>query len=245
MLDKPRVLVLTGMTDNTDVVLNEPVKMTPVYNATLASKEMYARSHGYDFMSLRSFGTDEHNLLGHVENKVVDETTIRGTGLLRVLRTFQMVNFYDYVMWIDGDSLITNKNYSIEDFGMTDDEVFCASYDWEWDKSFSTGNFIIKNNKRFNEFANIFCALAKNYNFPHEQAILNYMSKINSIGCLFRILEHKYLGAAPSTEMYFELCNVNRKVPHPWNSDSFLIHLTGVCNQSRLNILETHFKSFI
>jgi hypothetical protein len=241
VIHKKRVLVLTGMTDNVDVVLNEPVKMTPVYDATLSSKERYARRHSYDFMSLRSFGNDSEGLLG---DEITDETTIRGTGFLRVLRAFQMLNFYDYVMWIDGDSLITNDNYTIEDFEMGD-KVFCASYDWEWKRSFSTGNFIMQKNEHTQILMQHFFAIARNKNCPHEQAALNYIHRAKETSHLFKVHEHRYLGAIPSNEIHLECCNTDRTVLYPWNSDCFLVHLTGLDNQSRMNILNTHFKSYM
>lgn len=242
MASKKRVLVLTGMTDDVDVVLNEPVKMSTVYNATLPSKERYARKHGYDFMSLRSFGSDE---TGIFRGQVKDETVIKGTYFLRALRTFQMLAFYDFVMWIDGDSLITNDNYTIEDFGMVD-EVVCASYDWEWKKTFSTGNFIVQKNKNTQSLLEQFFTLASNYDFPHEQAVLNHIHRSNSsMSHLFKVHEHRYLGAIPSKEIHRECCNAERTVLYPWTSDCFLIHLTGLDNQSRMNILNKYFANQI
>ena len=100
-----RVLVLTGTTD----ILRQPNEtdntMEEVFDLTLPSKQRYVKKYGYDLLSLRSFGKDRQNRF-----------TESDIGFLRVLRAFELLENYDIVMWIDADSIITNHNFSIDDF---------------------------------------------------------------------------------------------------------------------------------
>ena len=55
-----RVLLITG---TTDIVRNpEDLSMTEVFDLTLPSKQRYAKKHGYDLLSLRSFGEDKNKV---------------------------------------------------------------------------------------------------------------------------------------------------------------------------------------
>ena len=77
-----RVLVLTGTTD----ILRQPNEtdctMEEVFDLTLPSKQRYVKKHGYDLLSLRSFGKDKQNRFTEFD-----------LGFLRVLRTFEMLEY--------------------------------------------------------------------------------------------------------------------------------------------------------
>ena len=152
-----RVLIITGTTDMGKGLLPgwpsaEDRTMEDVFDLTLPSKQRYCKKHGYDLLSLRSFGTDKKNRFK--DNDI---------GALRVLRTIEISEYYDVVMWIDADSIITNDNLTIEDFPLDDNCCFYASWDWNGKSSMSTGNFIIKPNKHLEYFETIFCKIRHNY----------------------------------------------------------------------------------
>ena len=135
-----RVLLLTGTTD----ILRSPNEtdntMEEVFDLTLPSKQRYAKKYGYDLLSLRSFGSDKQNIFKD-----------KHLGFLRALRAFEMLEHYNIVMWIDADSIITNDNFSINDFQIDENHSFYASWDWNnVGHSFSTGNFIIHKTKNTN-----------------------------------------------------------------------------------------------
>jgi len=228
-----RTLILTGYTDFTRPVDSIDNTMEEVFDLTLPSKIKYAKKHGYDFLAMRSFGSDK-------TNKYKD-TDI---GFLRVLRTFEMLDYYDRVMWIDADSLITNLNYKIEDFLFSENYVFYASYDWLGTNSLSAGNFIIQTNEYTKDFLKYFYDFSKNFN--EEQTTLNamYFNPFNK--SYIKILEHKFLGSVPSIEDYTPQVWGKRPSPTcPWTPESFLVHLTGIGNTDRLNILSKTYKDYI
>jgi hypothetical protein len=228
-----RTLILTGYTDFIRPVDSIDNTMEEVFDLTLPSKIQYAKKHGYDFLAMRSFGSDK-------TNKYKD-TDI---GFLRAMRTFEMLDYYDTVMWIDADSLITNLNYKIEDFLFPENYVFYASYDWLGTSTLSGGNFVIQNNEYTKDFLKDFYDFSKHYN--EEQTTLNsmYFNLINKN--YIKILEHKFLGSVPSIEDYTpSVWGKRPSPPHPWTPESFLVHLTGIGNKDRLNILSTIYKGYL
>jgi hypothetical protein len=234
-----RVLVMTGMSDiNQDV--HDPNRTdntyADVHNLTLNSKERYARKHGYDFLSVRSFGSDH---LGRFSPSEI--------GQMRAYRAFRLLEEYDVVMWIDADSIITCDDYSLEDFGIDENHSFYASYDWSWKQSFSTGNFILNKTDRSELLFKTYYDNAKQ--FPEEQMALNgiYRSDANGLRSTMKILDHKFLGSIPSVEMYHSVGTWQGRanIPWPWNEGDFLLHVTGVQNKHRIAVLKKYFERYL
>jgi hypothetical protein len=229
---KNRVLIITGASS-----INRPPEETDntieeVLDATLPSKQRYAKKHGYDLLSIRSFGIDKK--YGFKDTEI---------GFLRAVRAFEMLEYYDTVMWIDADSIITNDNYTIEDFQLNEDCTFYASYDWIGRSTFSTGNFIIHNTKQTNEFLNMFYAVAKQ--FPTEQDALNAIHHGTNLNSAIKVLEHNFLNAVPSAIMDTTCWTGRRPIFAPWNENAFLAHLTGVSNRNRIEILNKHLNKYL
>jgi hypothetical protein len=215
-----RTLILTG----------SDAKMMDVLNLTLPSKQDYCKRHNYDLLSLRSFSADPQC-----------NFTSKHVGFLRALTAFKQLRYYDNVMWVDADSIITNTEYKIEDF-ILNDACFIASYDWMHYNSFSTGNFIIRKTSStqslFNRFLNV--SQFRLNDIMAEQGTLNQIYReSNEYKEMFNILPHKFLGAVPnivhSTDTWSndKRCNII----DPWTPDCFLAHLTGMTAEERVNIL--------
>jgi hypothetical protein len=224
-----RVLLLTGYTDDIRPDGCTDAYMQEVFDLTLPSKNKYVKYNNYDLMSLRSFGKDPRNVFSD-----------KHIGQLRFIRAMEMLISYDAVMWIDADSLITNYSYRLEDF-MDDNTTFVASYDWMWKESFSTGNFIVQKTNNTDNLLELFYRIGPS--FSSEQETLNIIDKNFSIGT--KSLEHKYLGSTPSKQQYAQGWETRSEPVGVWNSESFLLHITGVGNARRIDILNTHFKNFL
>jgi len=231
MMNDKRVLLLTGYTDLNPI--SDDNTMKEVYDLTLPSKQRYADRHGYDLLSMRSFGIDKNNRF--------QKTDI---GFLRADMAFEMLQYYDIVMWIDADSIITNLNYSIDDFLIEPEICFYASYDWNAKLTFSTGNFIIKRTTNTQKFISLFYELCQY--FPQEQDTLNAIYFKTQFQSIMKILEHKFLGAIPSIDMLGQqLWRDRMPIVSPWTSDCFLSHLTGISNKDRINILNKFYKDYL
>jgi hypothetical protein len=235
-----KVLILTGSDSN----------MHNVLDLTLPSKEKYAQKHGYDFIVKRSFD---------------EEITKYGLGLgfARAIMAFNYLEKYDIVMWVDGDSIITNDSFNIEQF-IDDSHCFYASYDWLCNKnsrfnrySFSTGNFIIKKDENTSKLFDSFLHYAQNvfkYEVMAEQGTLNFIYENTELRNLFLILDHKYLGAVPTCVGKVNNWNNHPErfgddatypIEYPWNSECFLAHLTGCSNEGRIQLLINDFAEYL
>ena len=188
-------------------------------------------------LALRSFGSDSTKIFDDIE-----------LGFLRELRTFEMLSHYDIVMWIDADSIITNDNYSINDFQLDEDHCFYASWDWNGKYTFSTGNFIIQKcnstNDMFNKFLQVGKHVKDTNQWGWEQTTMNIIYRQTDLGNHIKVMDHKYLGAIPGIEMYPGTSWSKDRMPprFPWNEDAFICHITGLVNATRVHILKTHFN---
>jgi len=236
---KKRVLILTGTTE--DIVLHKNLndnKMQEVFELTLPSKQKYAMKYGYDLLTMRSFGNDDRNNFKDIQ-----------LGCLRLYRTFQMLENYDVVMWLDADAIVTNNKYSIEDF-LTEDKAFYASYDWVWKESFSTGNIIIQRTKQTNELFHMFLKIGKQVadHVMSEQLAMNWIHKNTPLSNTFKIMEHKFLNGVPEFLVEtptWKADNNRTGIISPWNEDCFLAHLTGCTNYDRISVLNNKFSNFL
>ena len=234
-----RTLVITGCESS----------MWNVLDLTLNSKYKWCQKHGYDILVKRTWPAKPS--LGYVE----DNKTLNYLGCLRVVACFEQLRYYDNVMWLDGDSIITNQNYKIEDF-INNECCFFASYNWPNPEApggaFTTGNFIIKqSNKADVELLyNLFLKVSKNFlsHILQELITLNTIYSNSDYSRMFKILPHKYLNACPEllrkTNTWSS--DINRgKIFGPWNPECFLAHLTGCTSDERIEMLKTHFNSYL
>jgi hypothetical protein len=229
-----KVLIITGTTDIITDHTSGELPFQVVANTTFSSKLNYANKHGYDFLSLNGFGTDKSGKYNPTE-----------IGYLRILRVFNNIENYDYIMWIDADALITNPNMTIEDFQI-DHSIFYCSYDWSGYYSLNTGNFILKNTPQTKLFIDAFYKISKNYNMPEEQATINAMYSIPNLKPAIKVLEHKFLNAVPSVDIVKKDIWGNKPSPPcPWKPGDFLVHATGLPNSVRVRIFNECFKNYI
>lgn len=225
-----RVLILTGASDI--LYPNESPSYVELSDKTLASKERYAKKHGYDIMTLRSFGSDFK--FGFSDTNV---------GHLRAIRAFESLEYYDIVMWVDADAVITNENLAISEFPIQEDVIFYASYDWMGRGSFSTGNFILQRTNQINEFFNVFLQISKQTN--DEQHAFNIMYAQTPLRSIMRVLDWGYLNAVPSQVMESSCWRDRQRISYSWKPGDFLAHLTGITIPDRFDILEKHFKEYL
>jgi len=233
-----RILLVSGATEL--YPNNGDASIMSVLDISMKSKQKYAQKHNYDLICMRSFGSDF--------SERYKDTDI---GFLRVLRVFDFLDHYDIVMWIDADALITNDCFKIEDFQLTPECVFYASADWNNNTTLNTGNFIIQKTENLNIFKDAFFNASKH--FVNEQDTLNFLFYRTQFKSLIKMLHHKYLNSALDNSISIPLLQPSDQIGwssgrpnviNPWNKDCFLVHLTGMSNINRLNIIDKIFKEF-
>lgn len=233
-----RILLVTGAIDLS--ASSKEDSIMSVLDISMKSKQKYAQKHNYDLICMRSFGSDSS---GRYKDSDI--------GFLRVLRVFDFLDHYDIVMWIDADAIITNDCFKIEDFQLTPECVFYASADWNNNTILNTGNFIIQKTENLKFFKQAFFEASKQ--FQQEQDTINFLFHRTQFKSLIKILHHKYLNSAVDNKISIPLLQPSDQigwaksrpdVVNPWNKDCFLVHLTGMSNINRLNIIDKIFKEF-
>jgi hypothetical protein len=231
-----RTLVITG---------SEPT-MWNVLDLTLNSKYKWCQKNGYDILVKRTWAANPK--LGFTDNW-------KHLGFLRAVVCFEQLRYYDNVMWLDGDSIITNQDYKIEDF-INEESCFFASYNWCVEEApngaFTTGNFVIRRDikSHIEQLYNYFLQVSKHFlsHILQELATFNTIYSDPSFKHMFNILPHKYLNACPEVLRETATWTNDKsrvKIFGPWDSDCFLAHLTGCSNEERYEILKTHFSSYL
>lgn len=219
-----KTLILTG----SDSSMKELLALSNI------SKQQYASMHGYDFLSVHTFFEDKE--CGFNDYHI---------GFLRATKAFKMLRFYDNVMWLDADAVVTNFNYKIQDF-IKQDESFIASYDWMHYSSFSTGNFIVRKTKDTERLFGTFLNFSKNWinNVMSEQGTLNQIyASFTEFKHMFNILPHKFLNSVPSFMIETKTWkddNNRSGIVEPWNEESFLAHFTGASTSERIEIIQSN-----
>jgi len=216
---------------NTLILTGAEKTMHKVLDLTAPSKQKYAAIHDYDFMSMRSFAADKQ--CGFESHHV---------GFLKATMAFKLLRFYDVVMWLDADSIITNYDYKIEDF-ITGTGCYIASYDWMHYTSFSTGNFIVKRTKDveclFNTFLNV--SKSRLNDIMADQGALNLIYNFSTeYKNMFNVIPHKFLNSVPSflVETKTWKDDNNRSgIVEPWNPECFLAHFTGTSTTERIELI--------
>lgn len=229
------------------VVTGGEKSMWEVLNLTLPSKYRYCQKHGYDILVKRTWTPKPK--LGFVES-------FKHLGFLRVVACYEQLKYYDNVVWLDGDSIITNDSYKIEDF-IDEQHCFFASYNWMVPESsqggpFTTGNFIIKRTPypQTEELYNTFLQISQHYldNICQELATLNFIRESTKFKEFIKVLPHKFLNACPDFLIQTQTwINDNNRsgIVAPWNKDCFLAHLTGCSTEERADILKTKFTEYL
>lgn len=240
-----KILVLTGSDDS----------MHSVLDLTIPSKQRYVQKHGYDLLIRRSFPAIPE--AGFMDNVI-------GIGFLRTLMVFQMLEHYDVVMWIDGDSIITNDDIPIDDF-LIGDHGFYASWDWlshanggPGHTGFSSGNFVVRRTANTEKLFNAFINVSRHFlqDEGADQVTLNTIYNVAEIGLQqeFKILGHSFLNAVPEFMVETSTWKADPKrsgptrshiIVSPWNEDCFLAHLTGCTTEDRIMILQTYLKKYL
>lgn len=234
---KNKILLITGTTDCLKTSSDLDNTYEEVHDLTYPSQQRYAKKHGYDLLCLKSLGEDRNNIFKSTN-----------LGILRALRCFDMLSYYDTVMWIDGDALITNPEYKIEDITNERYSLF-VSWDWPGKHSFSTGNFILKNTDRTKELITTFFSVGKyvidNNHWGEEQTTFNIMYAQTPCRDTIKILDHRFLNSIPSKELYRGIWDGRPDPPEPWTPESFLVHITGVPNKNRIDVLKNSFGKYL
>lgn len=198
--------------------------MQLVGDATLESKQEYAKKHGFDFKHYNS------------NSDFIPEEHPSFTKLKFILNH---VDSYDFIVWLDADAIITNPSINIVDdvlsksansYTDVDDPFLFVSLDWSSSDHYSNtlnkwsaGNMVLKCTEDLKLFFNEAYGLKAYARTPlWDQSA---MKKVLSSNPIYQnkivVLDKHVLNAVP---VMFQADHTNEST---WCHDHFLAHLTG------------------
>ena len=186
----------------------------------LASQELHARTHGYDRITDESVFVPER------------DATWSKIPLLQ-----KYLPMYDYIMWIDGDVLVTNQDRKIEEFInlLPADKFLLIGRDFQ---GLNAGVFVIRNCPLALDF------LADAWNRPelarvlfHEQTAMTDLLATPKYSGQAQVIPHQFINIMNAYDY-----RMDPKVH--WLPGDFCIHFAGIKDPGvRLVLQKTYWSA--
>lgn len=156
-------------------------------------------------------------------------------------------NQYDWILWLDNDTLFTNFNKKIED--IIDDKydfIICTDH-----SDINAGVFLVKNSengRRYIKHLKQKMYELKPYNkylFGEEQTALQATYKDSEFSNFIKIISQKHMNAYPYSDIYGHPNGLNDTlgVNGNWEYGDFILHIPGFGPDLFHKRLE-HFKKY-
>lgn len=189
------------------------------------NKQKYCEKHGYDFLCKRD--------------------GLEWLGFDKIEFLIEELPKYKAIWWNDADSLVTNSNLRIED-----SIPHYADFVISWDELFlNAGSFIIRNSPESMDFLRLVYSYKESWktNPASEQGVItslflhekfretDYFSKIHLVG-------QRYLNSFPEERL---IKYPNMLKDGIWKENDWLVHLSGLTNEERLQIINKYIEKSI
>jgi len=201
------------MTDKSPTILfcslsDRPILSKPIFNKL----EEYCKIHNYKCV---------------LENKTLDDSRAPPwSKILLLQREMKRNPDYDYIIWIDDDILITNKDKKFEDFIQKYDSDIFVSADAHGSYPMNTGIIVCKNNTQTLNYLEQIWQLCEKYPASKngglwEQDVMTKDYKKN-----------KFINIIP----YGIIQTFQRKANLDWKPGDFSAHFTGMKMDDRIKM---------
>lgn len=229
-----KIAMVSSYTDN----LEELIQLTWYKN-----KKLYCEKHNYDYWLLT-----REDIIDNNNNYICDKLTYlpktyfgmvytKVKGLNNILHEHPE---YDWLIWCDADTLITNFNIKIESF-LDDNYHFIVSTDLN---GINAGVFCIRNSQQGRKYINDMLEY-RNY-FIHEQ---DFIIKTHDVfKSIIKIVPQKTFNSyCFSDNIYKEVKNTKDSLGEEgqWSPGDFLMHWAGTDTQQRLQLANKYIKEVI
>lgn len=157
-------------------------------------------------------------------------------------------NQYDWILWVDNDTLFTNFNKKIED--IIDDNydfIICADYSGD----VNAGVFLVKNSTKGKNYISLLktkmyeLQYKNKFLFGEEQTAIHATYKLDSLKDTIKIIPQKIMNAYPYSDVYGHPNGLNDwlGVNGNWEQGDYIIHIPGFGPDLFHKRLE-HFKKY-
>ena len=188
--------------------------MDELTKITWPNKQDYCQKHGY-FGILQ---TQTKNYLGF--DKIIFIESLLST------------NQYDWILWLDNDTLFTNFNKKIEEvIDENHDFIICADYGGD----VNAGVFLIKNSDGGKKYLSHIkqkmyeLAPVNKFLFGEEQTAIQATYKEEKFNKIIKVIPQKIMNAYPYSGVYGHPNGLNDwlGVNGDWQHGDFIIHIPG------------------
>ena len=189
----------------------------PIVDLTKPSLVEYCKRHGYHF----------------TYNKY--ERRLKDFDKIRFLLDIMQQGYYDYIWQLDADAIITNHNIPIDKFIDDAHELFiCKDIN-----AINCGSFII-HQSTWGEWLLAWMLDLEGMEGKHceQDALAEYMKCFPAQAeRKIKFLEHPSINSY-LCELYREYDHLKEKPSEQWSEGDFVLHLPGVDNSRRIEILK-------
>lgn len=154
----------------------------------------------------------------------------------------------DYVLWVDGmDAIFTNFNKRIEDFIVDDSEIFLSKDDKPnrclFDYGWNIGIILLKNTERVKKFVKLMKEdwLCKMFYAMSMTRIVNFQEQSAMEWAFENLEEWKGLVKEIPAKSFNSYISQRAVLGNAWTPDDMILHLAGMTNGQRLQILTILF----
>jgi len=187
----------------------------------------------------------KHNYKGILQNQTWNYL---GFDKIIFIDNLLSSNEYDWILWVDNDTLFTNFNQKIEN--LIDENyhfIICADYGGD----VNAGVFLVRNSKQGKEYIKYLknkmyeLAPINKFLFGEEQTAICATYKDKQFENTIKVIPQKLMNAYPYSGVYGHPNGLNDwlGVNGDWQSGDFIIHIPGFgpdLFHERLN----HFKKY-
>ena len=198
------------------LVIGDQYKKTVA--ACTASQEAHAKKHGYD--------------------RITDESIVcraRDYTWSKIPLIQKYLPKYDFIMWIDGDVMITNQERKLEDFIhlLAENKFLLIGRDFQ---GLNAGVFIIRNCHRAFEFLErVWKRDDMSRKLFHEQTAMSDLLATEKFKGSARIIPHAHINIMNAYDY-----RMDQKVY--WRPGDFCIHFAGLKDQNLANLQDMYSR---
>ena len=221
----PHMEMMTNNNSNIAIVLSYDLKISSLAGLSILDKKQYADIHKYDLI-------------------VCNKNYLQPPGWSKIPLILKHLKNFEWVFWIDLDTLIMNKSVKLEKFIDTESHlIFCK----DPVDLVNTGAFFIKNSDIGFEFLYQLLDSYNNkdyHNFPYEQKSISLTLEEKKYKNVTKILPQNSFNSFwyitdPDTLKFYP--DWNRKFTIYQKGD-FLVHFVGNKYEERLKLMERFYN---
>ncbi len=202
-----------------------------VYRLASYNHWEYCRKNGYNYYEVNDFDKYPHAKSSPHWYK------------FEVIRECLADQTCDWVLWIDMDAIFTNMETRVESFIQPEAEILMSKDDAGerclWDYGWNNGVILLRNTERVRKFVDTLCsAWISELFFVMQHAKIVWFHEQSAMEWLFEnVDEWNGICTQIPAKSFNSYIPERATVGNAWEPDDFILHLAGIHNDARLELL--------